>query len=90
MDVLRHDGDALGVDGAQVRVFEQADQVRFGRFLERQDRGGLESQVRLEVLRDFADKALERKLADQKFGGLLVLADFPKRDGTRAVPVSAS
>ena len=87
MDVLRHDGDALGVDGAQVRVFEQADQVRFGRFLERQDRGGLESQVRLEVLRDFADKALERKLADQKFGGLLVLADFPKRDGTRAVPV---
>ena len=41
----------------------------------------------LKVLRDFADKALERKLADQKFGGLLVLADLAKRDGTRAVPV---
>ena len=87
LDILRHDGDSLGVDRAQVSVFEQANQVRFGRFLQGQDRGGLESQVRLEVLRDFADKALERKLADQKFGGLLVLADFPKRDGTRAVPV---
>ena len=32
-------------------------------------------------------KALERELADQEFGGLLVLADFPERDGTRAVPV---
>ena len=25
LDVLRHDGNALSVDGAQVRVFEQAD-----------------------------------------------------------------
>ena len=29
-----------GVDRAQVGVFEQANQVRFGRFLQRQDRGG--------------------------------------------------
>ena len=27
LDVLGHDGDALGVDGAQVGVLEQADQV---------------------------------------------------------------
>ena len=87
MDVLRHDGDTLGVDRAQVGVFEEANEVRFGRFLEREDRGGLESQVRLEVLRDFADKALERELADQEFRGLLVLADLTKRNGTRAVPV---
>ena len=91
MDVLRHDGDALGVDGAQVRVFEQADQVRFGRFLERQDRGGLESQVRLEVLRDFADKALERELADQEFRGLCLLYTSPSpRDlSTSRMPSSA-
>ena len=87
LHVLRHDRDTLGVDRAQVGVFEQANEVRFGRFLEREDRGGLESQVRLEVLRDFSDKALERELADQKFGGLLVLADLTERNGTRAVPV---
>ena len=34
LDVLWHDGHALGVDGAQVGVLEQADQVGLGRFLE--------------------------------------------------------
>ena len=33
LDVLGHDGDTLGVDGAQVGVLEQADQVGLGRFL---------------------------------------------------------
>ena len=87
LDILRHDGDSLGVDGAQVGVFEQANQVRFGRFLQGQDRGGLESQVSLEILRDFSDQALERQLSDEQFRGLLVLSDFSQRDGTRAVSV---
>ena len=30
LNVLRHDGDALGVDGAQVGVIEDADDVRLG------------------------------------------------------------
>ena len=87
MDILRHDGDSLGVDRAQVGVFEQANQVRFGRFLQRQDRGGLESQVSLEILGDFSDQSLKRQLSDEQFRGLLVLADFSQRDGTRAVSV---
>ena len=87
MDILRHDGDSLGVDRAQVGVFEQANQVRFGRFLQGQDRGGLESQVSLEILGDFSDQSLERQLSDEQFRGLLVLADFSQRDGTRAVSV---
>ena len=29
LDVLGHDGDTLGVDGAQVGVFEETDQVGF-------------------------------------------------------------
>ena len=87
LDILRHDGDSLGVDRAQVGVFEQANQVRFGRFLQRQDRGGLESQVSLEILGDFSDQSLERQLSDEQFRGLLVLADFSQRDGTRAVSV---
>ena len=81
LDVLGHDGDALGVDGAQVGVLEEADEVRLGRLLEGEDGGGLEAEVRLEVLGDLADEALERELADQQLGGLLVLADLTERDG---------
>ena len=74
LDVLGHDGDALGVDGAQVGVFEEPDEVRFGGFLEREDGAGLEPEVGLEVLGDLADEALERELADEELGGLLVLS----------------
>ena len=87
LDVLGHDGDTLGVDGAQVGVLEEADEVGFGGFLERKDGAGLEPEVGLEVLGDLADEALEGELADQELGGLLVLADLTKRDGTGAVPV---
>ena len=87
LDILRHDGDSLGVDRAQVGVFEQANQVRFGRFLQGQDRGGLESQVSLEILGDFSDKSLERKLSDQELSRLLVSSDLTKSDGTRSVSV---
>ena len=87
LNVLGHDGDTLGVDGAQVGVLEEADEVGFGGFLERKDGAGLEPEVGLEVLGDLADEALEGELADQELGGLLVLADLTKRDGTGAVPV---
>jgi hypothetical protein len=65
LDVLGHDGDALGVDGAEVGVLEEADQVRLGSLLQRGDCGALEAEVGLEVLRDFPHQALERQLADQ-------------------------
>ena len=39
LHVLGHDGDSLGVDGAQVGVFEEADQVGLGGFLESEDGG---------------------------------------------------
>ena len=50
LNVLGHDGDALGVDGAAVGVLEEADQVRLGGLLQGEDGRGLETQVRLEVL----------------------------------------
>ncbi len=34
LDVLGHDGDALGVDGAQVGVLEEANEVRLSGLLE--------------------------------------------------------
>ena len=45
LDVLGHDGDPLGVDGAQVGVLEQPDQVCFGSFLESHHGRRLEPRV---------------------------------------------
>ena len=87
LDVLGHDGDTLGVDGAQVGVFEESYEVGFGSFLEGHDGRGLESEVGLEVLGDFTDQTLEGKLADEELSALLVTTDFTKSHGTGPVPV---
>ena len=87
LHVLGHDGHALGVDGAQVGVLEEADEVGLRSLLEGQDGGALEAEVVLEVLGDLADEALERELADEQVRRLLVLADLAQGDGARAVAV---
>ena len=87
LDVLGHDGHALGVDRAEVGVLEEPDEVGLGGLLEREHGGALEAEVGLEVLRDLAHEALERELADEQLGGLLVAADLPQRHGSRAVAV---
>lgn len=51
----RLDGDALGVDGAQVGVLEEGDEVRLDRLLQGTDGRGLEAEVGLEVLGDLTD-----------------------------------
>jgi len=64
------DGNTLGVDGSQVGVFEEGDEVSFGCFLESSDSGRLESsglsaqaqkvmkgnvQISLEILSNFSN-----------------------------------
>ncbi|XP_054669282.1 uncharacterized protein LOC129201702 [Grus americana] len=71
LDVLGHDGDALGVDGAEVGVLEEPHQVGLARLLQRHHGRALEAQVGLEVLRDLAHQALEGQLADQQLRRLL-------------------
>ena len=75
------------MDGAEVGVLEETDEVRLGRLLKREDGVRLEAEVRLEVLGDLADEALEGELADEELGGLLVLADLAESDGTGPVAV---
>ena len=87
LNVLRHDGDTLGVNGTKVGVFEQANKVSFGSFLQSQDGRALEAKVGLEVLGDLTYKALEWQLADEKFGTLLVTTDLAKSDRSGAVTV---
>ena len=80
LDVLWHNGDALGVDGAQIGVLEQADHVGFGGFLESENSLGLESQVRLVLLGNLSDEALEGQLANKQLCRLLKLSDFSEGD----------
>ena len=82
LDVLALNGDTLGVDGAEVGVFEERDEVCLNGLLQSADGRALEAQVGLEVLGDLTDQALEGQLADQKLGALLVATDFTESDGT--------
>ena len=87
LKVLGEDGDALGVDGAEVGVLEQANQVSLRGFLEGHEGGGLNAEVGLHLLGDLADQALEGELADEELGGLLVAADLAESHGARAEAV---
>ena len=56
LNVLGHDGDALGVDGAQVGVFKQTNKVSLASFLKSHHSGALETQIGLEILGDFSHR----------------------------------
>jgi len=87
LDVLGHDGDALGVDGAEVGVLEETDEVGLRGLLERHDGRALEAQIRLEVLSDLTHEPLEGQLADEELGALLVTTDLTESHGPGAVAV---
>lgn len=70
------------MDGAEIGVFEQGNEVSLDGFLEGTDGGGLEAQVGFEVLGDFTDQTLEGEFADQELGRLLVATDLTESDGT--------
>jgi hypothetical protein len=76
LHVFWHDGHSLGVDGAEVCVFKETNQVGLGCFLESEDGGALESQVSLELTSDFSNESLERKFSNQEFSALLESSDF--------------
>merc|ERR1712045_884733 len=85
LDVFGHDGDSLGVDGAQVGVLEQTNKVGLASLLQSSDGSRLEPEVSLEVLGDLPDKTLEGKLTDQKLGGFLVSPDLTESNSTGPV-----
>ena len=81
LHVPGHEGDSLGVDGAEVGVLEQTDHVGLSGFLESVDSCRLESEVRFVVTGDLSDKALEWKFSNEELGTLLVSPDLTERDG---------
>lgn len=70
------------MDGAQVGVFEERDEVGLNGLLKGADGRRLEAEIRLEVLSNLTDETLERQLADQELRGLLVATDLTESDGT--------
>ena len=87
LDVSWHDGDAFGVNGAQVGVLEEADEVGLRGFLQSKNGRTLETKVSFEVLGDLTDETLEWKFANEKLGGLLIATDFTKGNRTWSVAV---
>ena len=87
LHVLGHDGDTLGMDGAEVGVLEEADHVSLRGLLEGKDGRGLETEL-VSVLRsDLTDESLEGELADEELGGLLETTDLTESDGARSEAV---
>jgi len=87
LDVLGHDGDTLGVDGAQVGVLKQPDEVGLASLLQSSNGSRLESEISFEILGDFSDETLEGELPDEELGGLLVPPDLPESHSSGPVPV---
>lgn len=82
MDILGLDGNTLGVDGAQVGVLEEGDEVGLDGLLEGADGGRLEAEIGLEVLGDLTNETLEGELADQELGRLLITTDLTESDSS--------
>ena len=94
LHVSHHDRDSLGVDGAEVGVLEEANQVGFRCFLKSEHCLRLESDVVLDVSCQVLHDSLEWQLADEQvglglYGGycLLVPSDFSQSNGTWSVSV---
>ena len=54
------------MDGAEVGVLEEGDEVGLNGLLESADGRVLEAEIRLEVLSDLTDKTLEGQYADEE------------------------
>ena len=89
LHVLGHDGNSLGVDGAEVGVLEETDHVGFGGLLEGKDGGALETELASVLRGDLTDESLEGQFADQELGALLETSDLTESDGAGSESVGS-
>jgi len=87
LDILWHDSDTLGVDGAQVGVLKQSNKVSLTGLLESTNGSRLEPEISFEILSNFSHKTLEGQLPDEELSGLLVSPDLTESDGSWPVSV---
>ena len=67
LNILGHDGDPLGMDGAEVGVLKETHKISLTGLLECHNSGALEAQISLEILSNLTNQSLEGQLADQQF-----------------------
>ena len=82
LHVLWHDGDSLGVDGAEVGVLEESNHVGLRCLLEGKDGAGLESEFASVLRGDFTDESLEWEFSDEKLGALLESSDLTESNSS--------
>ena len=78
LNILWHNGDTLSVNGTEISVFKESNQISLSSFLQRRHGTALEPKIGLEILCDLTNKTLERKFSDQKLRTLLILSDLPQ------------
>lgn len=66
LEVASHDGHSLGMNGTQVGVFKERDEISFSGFLEGEHCRRLESKFLFPFMGDFSDHSLERELSNKK------------------------
>ena len=87
LDVLRHDGYSLGMDGTQVGVLKQTNQVSLTGLLESHDSRALEPQISLEVLGNLSHQTLEGQFSDEQLSRFLVSPDLSQSYSSWSVSV---
>ncbi len=75
------------MDGTQVRILKQTNQVCLGSLLQGKDSRPLESEVGLKILGNLTDKALEWEFANKKLSALLISPDLTKSHSSGAISV---
>ena len=65
LHVADHDGNASGMDGTEVGVFEEASHVCLGSFLQSHQSACLKAEACVLDTRDLLHKSLERPLFDE-------------------------
>ena len=75
------------MDGSEVGILEETNEVSLSGLLESQNSARLEAEVSLEVLSNLSDESLERELSDEELSALLIASDLSQSHGTRSVSV---
>ena len=75
------------MNGTQVGVLKQTNEISLAGLLESSDGGTLEPEVSLEVLGDLSHQTLEGQLADEELSGLLVSPDLTESHSSGPVSV---
>mmetsp|Transcript_20937 Transcript_20937/g.41891 ORF Transcript_20937/g.41891 Transcript_20937/m.41891 type:complete len:165 (-) Transcript_20937:188-682(-) len=87
LNVLWHDSYAFRVNCTKICVFEEANKIRFGGFLQGQNCCRLEPKIGFEILCYLADESLERSLPNEKLSGFLIFPNFSESNCSGTVPM---